>query len=94
MASLLQGRGSSEDGLPGCPTRRAMEAQTARGLLHPQDQDQGRVATEAAGLTIHNQKSSVQNRARLSPTARFARETQSESLARDAVTRFALEGRG
>ena len=43
---------------------------------------------------IHNQKSSVQNRARLSPTARFARETQSESLARDAVTRFALEGRG
>ena len=51
VASLLQGRGSSEDGLPGCPTRRAMEAQTARGLLHPQDLGQGRVATEAAGLT-------------------------------------------
>ena len=28
-----------------------MEAQTARGLLHPQDLGQGRVATEAAGLT-------------------------------------------
>ena len=42
---------------------------------------------------IHNQKSSVQNRARLSPTARFTRETQSESLARGTVTRFALEGR-
>ena len=32
-------------------------------------------------------------RARLSLTARFARETQSESLARGAVTRFGLEGR-
>ena len=50
VASLLQGRGSSEDGLPGCPTRKAMEAQTAR-RLHPQDLGQGRVATEAAGLT-------------------------------------------
>ena len=43
---------------------------------------------------VHNQKPSVQNRARLSPTARFARETQSESLARGAITRFALEGQG
>ena len=55
VTSLLQGRwrGSSEDGLPGCPTRRAMEAQTARELLHPHDLGQGRVVTKAAGLTQH-----------------------------------------
>ena len=51
VASLLQGRGSSEDGLLGCPTRRAMEVQTVRGLLHPQDLGQYRVAIEAAELT-------------------------------------------
>ena len=47
MAILLQGRGSSEDRLPGCPTRRATQAQMAHGLLHPQDQCHWRVATKA-----------------------------------------------
>ena len=47
MAILLQGRESSEDRLPGCPTRRATQAQMAHGLLHPQDQCHWRVATKA-----------------------------------------------
>ena len=52
MAILLQGRGSSEDRLPGCPTRRATQAQTAHGLLHPQGQCHCRVATEALGGSV------------------------------------------
>ena len=53
-----------------------------------------RYYTRNVPCIIHKQKYSVQNRARLSPTARFVRETQSESLARGVVTLFALEGRG
>ena len=56
MAILLQGRESSEDRLPGCPMRRATQAQIAHGLLHPQDQCHWRVATEAlAGSVPWNQ---------------------------------------
>ena len=53
VASLLQRRESSEDGLSGCPTRRSIEAQMVCGLFHLHDQGQCRVVTEAAGLTQH-----------------------------------------